>query len=62
MTTPEYRLFSLGSNPKLADEIANILGTNLSDIDVRQFADDEIYERIEQTVRGRDVYVIQGIS
>lgn len=62
MTTPEYRLFSLGSNPKLADEIANILGTNLSDIDVRQFADDEIYERIEQTVRGRDIYVIQGIS
>lgn len=62
MTTPEYRLFSLGSNPKLANEVASILGTKLSDIDVRQFADDEIYERIEQTVRGRDVYVMQGIS
>ncbi|MEX0380558.1 ribose-phosphate diphosphokinase [Leuconostoc sp. MS02] len=62
MTTPEYQLFSLGSNPKLGIEIAEILGTKLSAIDTRQFADNEIYERIEQTVRGRDLYVIQGIS
>ncbi|MBZ5963734.1 ribose-phosphate pyrophosphokinase [Leuconostoc gelidum subsp. gelidum] len=62
MTTPEYQIFSLGSNPKLGNEIAKILGTKLSAIDTRQFADNEIYERIEQTVRGRDLYVIQGIS
>ncbi|MBZ6016359.1 ribose-phosphate diphosphokinase [Leuconostoc gelidum] len=62
MTTPEYQIFSLGSNPKLGNEIAKILGTKLSTIDTRQFADNEIYERIEQTVRGRDLYVIQGIS
>ncbi|WP_294976903.1 ribose-phosphate diphosphokinase [uncultured Leuconostoc sp.] len=62
MTTPEYQIFSLGSNPKLGNEIAEILGTKLSAIDTRQFADNEIYERIEHTVRGRDLYVIQGIS
>lgn len=62
MTTPEYQIFSLGSNPKLGNEIAKILETKLSAIDTRQFADNEIYERIEQTVRGRDLYVIQGIS
>ncbi|MGY3742429.1 ribose-phosphate diphosphokinase [Leuconostoc inhae] len=62
MTTPEYQIFSLGSNPKLGNEIAKILGTKLSAIDTRQFADNEIYERIEHTVRGRDLYVIQGIS
>lgn len=62
MTTPEYQIFSLGSNPELGIEIAKILGTDLSAIDTRQFADNEIYERIEHTVRGRDLYVIQGIS
>lgn len=62
MTTPEYQIFSLGSNPKLGIEIATLLGTDLSAVDTRQFADNEIYERIEQTVRGRDLYVIQGIS
>lgn len=62
MTSPDYQLFSLGSNPGLATEIASILDTNLAPIDVRQFADNEIYERIEHTVRGRDVYVVQGIS
>ncbi|GDZ83817.1 ribose-phosphate diphosphokinase [Leuconostoc citreum] len=62
MTPPEYQIFSLGSNPQLATEIAQILDIELSTIDVKQFADNEIYERIHQTVRGRDVYVIQGIT
>lgn len=62
MTTPEYQIFNLGSNPKLGIEIAKLLGKDLSIVDIRQFADNEIYERIEQTVRGQDLYVIQGIS
>ncbi|MCS8586726.1 ribose-phosphate diphosphokinase [Leuconostoc citreum] len=62
MTPPEYQIFSLGSNPQLATEIAQILDIELSTTDVKQFADNEIYERIHQTVRGRDVYVIQGIT
>lgn len=60
--TPAYQLFNLGSNNQLAQEISTILGKPLSPIDVKTFADNEIYERIENTVRGRDVYVIQGIS
>ncbi|MGX7052138.1 ribose-phosphate diphosphokinase [Leuconostoc palmae] len=62
MTTPNYQLFSLGSNPELASEVAKLLNKDLSIVDIKQFADNEIYERIEETVRGCDVYVLQGIS
>lgn len=60
--TPAYELFNLGSNDELAGEISTILGVPLAPIDIKTFADNEIYERIENTVRGRNVYVIQGIT
>ena len=62
MESPAYQLFNLGSNDQLAHEVAETLNVPLSNIIMNQFADGEIYERIEHTVRGRDVYVIQGIS
>ncbi|GMA69222.1 ribose-phosphate pyrophosphokinase [Leuconostoc litchii] len=60
--TPAYELFNLGSNNELANEISKILDVPLAPIDIKTFADKEIYERIENTVRGRNVYVIQGIT
>lgn len=61
-SNPEYRLFDLGSNPTLAAEISEEMGIPLAQIDTEVFADNEIYERIEESVRGIDVYVIQSIS
>ncbi|CAH1853401.1 ribose-phosphate diphosphokinase [Convivina praedatoris] len=61
-SNPEYRLFDLGSNPTLAAEIAEKLDLPLAKVQLEMFADNEIYERIEDSVRGMDVYVIQSIS
>lgn len=47
------------ANPKLATKISDHLGQPLCDLTVRRFADGEIFVRIDENVRGRDVFVIQ---
>jgi ribose-phosphate pyrophosphokinase len=47
------------ANPPLAEEISEHLGIPLADITVRRFADGEIFVRINQNARGRDVFIIQ---
>ncbi|MFC4760364.1 ribose-phosphate diphosphokinase [Fructobacillus durionis] len=59
---PKFRLFDLGINPELSQKIAAQLNVELSDVDIRTFADHEIYERIVDSVRGSDVYVIAPIA
>ncbi|CAK8054081.1 ribose-phosphate diphosphokinase [Eupransor demetentiae] len=61
-SNPEFRLFDLGSNRQLAGEISEKLNVPLGTIEEQRFADNEIYERIADSVRGIDVYVIQSIS
>lgn len=47
------------ANPKLAAKISEHLRQPLCDLTVRRFADGEIFVRIDENVRGRDVFVIQ---
>jgi ribose-phosphate pyrophosphokinase len=47
------------ANRPLADEIARHMGLPLGDATVRRFADGEIFVRINQNARGRDVFIIQ---
>ena len=47
------------SNPELAKEIAQHLGTTLADVEIAEFANGEIYVRYEENVRGADVFVFQ---
>jgi ribose-phosphate pyrophosphokinase len=47
------------ANPKLAAKISEHLVQPLCDLTVRRFADGEIFVRIDENVRGRDVFVIQ---
>jgi ribose-phosphate pyrophosphokinase len=47
------------ANPELAGRIANELGQPLCAVTVERFADGEIFVRIDENVRGRDVFVIQ---
>ena len=47
------------ANPDLAASIAGELGQALCETTVRRFADGEIFVRIDENVRGRDVFVIQ---
>lgn len=56
------RLFSLNSNPQLADQIAKRVGIPLSQASISHFADGEIKITIDESVRGCEVYVIQSVS
>lgn len=58
----EIKLFSGNSNKPLAEAIAKELNMSLSDIEVGQFSDGEINVHIGETVRGRDVFLIQSTS
>jgi ribose-phosphate pyrophosphokinase len=53
------RVFSGTSNPDLARGIAASLDLPLGAIDVFRYADGEIGVRIEESVRGEDVFVVQ---
>lgn len=47
------------ANRPLAEEIAEHMGMPLGDVTLRRFADGEIFVRINQNARGRDVFIIQ---
>jgi ribose-phosphate pyrophosphokinase len=53
-------LVSGNSNPKLSNDIANILDVPLVDPQIVKFANGEIFCEIEQNVRGADVFILQS--
>lgn len=58
------KLMLLGgtSNAPLAGEIAQCLAQPLCKVTTRRFADGEIFVRIDENVRGRDVFIIQSTN
>ena len=52
-------LLSGTANRPLAEEIAEHMGITLADCTVKRFADGEIFVRINENARGRDVFIIQ---
>ncbi|WP_272914198.1 ribose-phosphate diphosphokinase [Bacillus dakarensis] len=59
---PSFKMFSLNSNRKLAEEMAELLGCKLGKCSVSQFSDGEIQIHIEESVRGCEVFVVQSTS
>ena len=55
----KLQVFSGRANIPLAEKIARCLGDPLGKIDLRNFPDGEISVRIEEDVRGRDVFIVQ---
>ena len=55
-------LFAGNSNKPLAEAIAKELGTTICDAEVKTFSDGEISVTLTETVRGKDVFVIQSTS
>jgi ribose-phosphate pyrophosphokinase len=55
-------LFTLNSNPGLAEEIARFIGVDLGKCSVSRFSDGEVQINIEESIRGCDVFVIQSTS
>ena len=58
----EIKIFSGNSNRPLAEKIAKQLNTTLGEMEVTHFSDGEIYVRFDETVRGKDVFLIQSTS
>ncbi|MCW9056807.1 MAG: ribose-phosphate diphosphokinase [Gammaproteobacteria bacterium] len=55
----ELMVFSGNANPELAKRIVNHLNIPLGKASVEKFSDGEVFVEIEETVRGKDVYIIQ---
>jgi ribose-phosphate pyrophosphokinase len=53
-------LFTGGANEPLAEEVAEVLGVSLGELERSRFANGEIYVRPAESVRGADCYVIQS--
>ncbi|WP_404406637.1 ribose-phosphate diphosphokinase [Jeotgalibacillus malaysiensis] len=58
----KLKIFSLNSNPGLAEDIAESIGTKLGKCSVTRFSDGEIQINIEESIRGCDVFVVQSTS
>ena len=56
------KLFALNSNKPLAEKIAKRMGLKLSTSSVVRFSDGEIQVNIDDSVRGKDVFLIQSTS
>jgi ribose-phosphate pyrophosphokinase len=50
------------ANRPLAQEIGELLGQSVDDVTIRDFADGEIFVRIDRNARGRDVFIIQSTT
>lgn len=56
------KIFSGTSNRSLAEKISRQIGIPLGDAELVRFEDGEIYAKINETVRGSTVFVIQSTS
>jgi len=55
----EMKLFTGRANPDLAKRITEYLGIPLGDIEIKSFSDREVYVKINENVRGKDVFLVQ---
>lgn len=58
-TNTRLKLFSGTANPALAQEISWYMGLDLGKVNIKRFADGEIYVQLQESVRGCDVYLVQ---
>ncbi|HZG79347.1 MAG TPA: ribose-phosphate diphosphokinase [Brevibacillus sp.] len=59
---PKLKVFTCNANPKLAKEIAEHIGVPLGNAQAVQFSDGECQIKLNESVRGCDVFVIQPTS
>jgi ribose-phosphate pyrophosphokinase len=54
-----FKLLSGTANRPLAEEISKSIGVDLGKVTLTRFADGEIFVRIDENVRGHDVFIVQ---
>ncbi|HEY0221532.1 ribose-phosphate diphosphokinase [Lactovum miscens] len=62
MSYSDLMIFSLSSNLELAERVATEIGLPLGKVSIETFADGELQITVEESVRGRDIYLIQSTS
>lgn len=62
INSENVKIFAGTSNKDLAKKIAEKYGLPLGKADVVRFKDGEVFVKIDETVRGRDVFVVQSTS
>ncbi|HHI89002.1 MAG TPA: ribose-phosphate pyrophosphokinase, partial [Hellea balneolensis] len=56
------KLLSGTASQALARDIADVLDVPLTDVNIERFRDQEIFVRINENVRGEDIFLIQSTS
>lgn len=59
MYSRKLKVFTGNANPGLAEEIAEYLGITVGEAQVGRFSDGEIHVKINESVRGADIFLIQ---
>src|SRR5918911_2116910 len=59
LSRSQMLLLSGSANRALSEEVAAHLGQPLCQVTLRRFADGELFVKIDENVRGRDVYIVQ---
>lgn len=54
-----FKVFTCNANPRLAEEIVEILDIPLGDAEVSRFSDGEVRVKVNESVRGADIFVVQ---
>ncbi len=55
----QYKLVSGTANPQFAQKVAKFLDKELAEVTINRFSDGEINVNITESVRGKDVFIIQ---
>lgn len=56
----DFKLFCGRANPDLGKDIAEILGVSLGKIRISTFADSEVHVQIDESIRGKNIYIVQS--
>src|ERR1700752_1940739 len=59
---PEMKVFSGTANRELAQRICKYIGAPLGQATISSFPDSETYVKIEENIRGHDVFIVQPTS
>ncbi len=57
----ELKIFTGNAHPQLAEDICKYLGINLGQIEVFEFKNENIFVRIQENIRERDVFLVQPV-
>ncbi|MDC7236067.1 MAG: ribose-phosphate pyrophosphokinase [Spirochaetales bacterium] len=58
----KLKIFCCGSNCDLTQDIADVLGLDVSPLKISRFSNDNLSVQIQENVRERDVFVVQSLT